>query len=293
MESSLVQIEFKIAQYIGELERKILMDEISEKAQSMIVAKNRAEKANKAKSDFIANMSHELRTPLNSINSFSALLMRSLGDSLSEKHSKALKSINRAGMHLLQLINELLDISKVESGKMEVKKSQFSLDDIILGVESTMEEIRSEKKELAIEYYIDKKIGEIYADKTKMTQILYNLLSNAIKYSECGIIVLNANLVSDQVLGACLKISVKDQGVGIKKERMGSLFTRYTQLDDRLENNVGIVGTGLGLVLTKHFVELHGGRIECSSEYGKGSLFTVYMPMMSEKAESELVADQK
>ncbi|MBL4827865.1 MAG: HAMP domain-containing histidine kinase [Spongiibacteraceae bacterium] len=238
-------------------------------------------------------MSHELRTPLNSINSFSALLMRSLGDSLSEKHSKASKSINRAGMHLLQLINELLDISKVESGKMEVKKSQFSLDDIILGVESTMEEIRSEKKELAIEYYIDKKIGEIYADKTKMTQILYNLLSNAIKYSECGIIVLNANLVSDQVLGACLKISVKDQGVGIKKERMGSLFTRYTQLDDRLENNVGIVGTGLGLVLTKHFVELHGGRIECSSEYGKGSLFTVYMPMMSEKAESELVADQK
>jgi len=243
------------------------------KAEDIVIqAKLAAEAANKTKSEFLANMSHELRTPLNSIIGFSGLLMeRTIGD-INDKQEKYANNILTGGKHLLSLINDILDISKVESGKMELYYETFPTSETITNVVTLLKPLAIEKS-IVITTDIDERLSLITADKTKIKQILYNLLSNAIKFTdEKGTISIKA-LLDDELV----QIRIKDSGIGIDKKDIEKLFQPFQQIDSAASRNYQ--GTGLGLALVKSFVEMHGGNIWVDSEKGKGSIFTFTIPV--------------
>lgn len=232
-------------------------------------------RANQAKSEFLANMSHELRTPLNSIIGFSEVLGDlSFGD-LNEKQKKYVHNIHTSGKQLLQLINDILDLSKVEAGKMGLRYEEFSISEILSGVK-TMVKTEVDKKNLSFDMEIDKHLTTINADKQKFGQIMINLLSNAVKFTpKDGKIKVSAKWINGSV-----QISVADTGIGIKPEDQERIFSKFQQIDNKTAREYA--GTGLGLALTKKFVGMHGGKIWLESEFGKGSTFTFTIPLKPE-----------
>jgi signal transduction histidine kinase len=230
------------------------------------------EAANRHKSEFLANMSHELRTPLNAIIGFSEVLGEKLFGELNEKQAEYTEDILSSGRHLLSLINEILDLSKVEAGRMELELATFDLPLAIDNARTFVRE-RASTHGIAVEVSIDERIGDFVGDERKIKQILLNLLSNAVKFTpEGGRIEIAARQSNGSV-----EISVTDTGVGIAPEDQPKVFEEFRQVGSDYEHKRE--GTGLGLTLAKKFIELHGGKIWLTSEAGKGSSFTFSLPI--------------
>ena len=229
------------------------------------------EAANRHKSEFLANMSHELRTPLNAIIGFSEVLQERLFGELNEKQAEYTEDILSSGRHLLSLINEILDLSKVEAGRMELEVATFDLPLAIDNARTFVRE-RATRHGIALDVTVDERLGDFVGDERKIKQILLNLLSNAVKFTpEGGRIGIEARQADGVV-----EISVSDTGVGIAPEDQPKIFEEFRQVGSDYTHKVE--GTGLGLTLAKKFVELHGGRIWVESEVGKGSKFTFTLP---------------
>jgi signal transduction histidine kinase len=229
------------------------------------------EAANRHKSEFLANMSHELRTPLNAIIGFSEVLQEKLFGELNEKQAEYTDDILTSGRHLLSLINEILDLSKVEAGRMELETASFDLPLAIDNARTFVRE-RATKHGITVDIDVDERLGDYIGDERKIKQILLNLLSNAVKFTpEGGRIEITARQVDGSV-----EISVSDTGIGIAPEDQPRIFEEFRQVGS--DNAKKIEGTGLGLTLAKKFVELHGGRIWVESEPGKGSTFSFTLP---------------
>ena len=232
------------------------------------------EVASQHKSEFLANMSHELRTPLNAIIGFSEVLVDRMFGELNEKQDEYLKDIFASGQHLLSLINDILDLSKIEAGRMELELADFDLPSAIDNALILVRE-RASRRGITLGHSVDERLGPIRGDERKVKQVLLNLLSNALKFTpKRGRIDVSAG-VRDGVA----EVSVTDTGVGIAPEDQEAVFEEFRQVgtaDKKVE------GTGLGLALSRKFIELHGGRIWVKSQVGQGSTFTFTLPMRRE-----------
>jgi len=226
--------------------------------------------ASQHKSEFLANMSHELRTPLNAIIGFSEVLSDRMFGELNEKQEEYLKDIYASGTHLLSLINDILDLSKIEAGRMELELTDFDLPNAIENALMLVRE-RAGRRSIALHTSIDHRLGQIQADERKVRQVVLNLLSNAIKFTPEGGRIDVGAVPRD----GFVEISVSDTGIGIAPEDQEKVFEEFRQVGTAAKK---IEGTGLGLTLCRKFVELHGGRIWVKSELGVGSRFSFTLP---------------
>jgi signal transduction histidine kinase len=224
-------------------------------------------------------MSHELRTPLNAIIGFSEVLQDKMFGELNDEQLEFIRDIHGSGKHLLSLINDILDLSKVEAGRMELTLGEFDLPSAI-GNALTLVKERAGSHRIRLASDIDPRLGTVRADERKLKQILLNLLSNAVKFTPEG----GAVNVSARHVAHGLEIAVSDTGVGIAPEDREAVFEEFRQVGKDYTRKAE--GTGLGLALTRKFVELHGGHIRLESEVGKGSTFTVFIPEAVATAES-------
>ena len=237
------------------------------------VKNEQAEEANRAKSIFLANMSHELRTPMNAIIGFSEILVERLEERLEPKYVGFLRSIQQSGQLLLSIINDILDLSKVEAGKMEIYPETFAVRTAVDSVCQVMKGLTA-KKSISFVVDIADDVREIETDHAKFKQILYNLLSNAVKFSKThGVVTIRAR----RAAGEMLSVSVTDNGIGIAPENLGVIFDEFRQIDTATSRAFG--GTGLGLSLVKKFVELQRGSVSVTSVLGEGSTFTFMLPL--------------
>ena len=247
------------------IENVRLFNEIQDKSRQL-------EMANKHKSEFLANMSHELRTPLNAVIGFSEVLGEHMFGELNEKQSEYVRDIHDSGKHLLSLINDILDLSKVEAGRMELDVTTFDLPDAIANSLTLIAE-RAQRHGIDVRSSIDRAVGEISGDERKFKQILLNLLSNAVKFTpEGGSVTVTARRCDESI-----EVSVADTGIGIAAADHEAVFEEFRQVGNDYTKKSQ--GTGLGLALTRKFVELHGGRIWVASEPGKGATFTFTLPL--------------
>ena len=230
------------------------------------------EAANRHKSEFLANVSHELRTPLNAIIGFSEVLQERLFGELNEKQAEYTDDILSSGRHLLSLINDILDLSKIEAGRMELEVTTFDLPDAIENALLLVRE-RASRHGIKLDRAIDERLGDFTGDERKVKQVLVNLLSNAVKFTpEGGRIKVEARLGDNAAM-----VSVADTGIGIAKEDQEVIFEEFRQVGSNYAQKRE--GTGLGLSLTRKFVEMHGGKIWVESELGKGATFTFTLPI--------------
>jgi PAS domain S-box-containing protein len=256
-------------------EARNLMQNIME---DLDAAKNSAEDANRAKSDFLANMSHELRTPLNAILGFSDVLHKGIVGPVTQDQQSYLKDIHESGAFLLDLINDILDLSKVEAGIMKLDLKQINLKDLV-EKSFVMFKEKAMRHRIKISSEIDNGAVNIFADERKIKQVMFNLMSNAMKFtSDGGTISITANVPKDKK--DFIEISVEDSGIGISDEDQQRLFQPFLQLDSTLTKEHQ--GTGLGLNLCWNIVKLHGGKIWIESEIGKGSRFIFIIPCKAE-----------
>jgi PAS domain S-box-containing protein len=237
-------------------------------------AKELAEQASRAKSAFLANMSHELRTPLNAIIGYSEMLKEDMIDLGCEELITDVQKVYVAGKHLLGLINDVLDISKIEAGKMDLYNEYFELKTIIQEVVSTIEPIIHDKGN-SLKVDCSEMLGAMYADLTKVRQMLFNLLSNAVKFTEQGTITLSVTRYTEEGY-EWVNFRVSDQGIGMTPEQLAKLFRPFVQADASTTRKYG--GTGLGLAITKRFAEMMGGDVKVESVFGQGSSFTIQLP---------------
>jgi signal transduction histidine kinase len=228
------------------------------------------EVASQHKSEFLANMSHELRTPLNAIIGFSEVLADRMFGELNEKQEEYLKDIYASGTHLLSLINDILDLSKIEAGRMELELSDFHLPTALDNALTLVRE-RAGRRSITLQMRVDERLGEVRADERKVRQVVLNLLSNAIKFTPEGGRIEVAAVPKD----GSVEVSVSDTGVGIAPEDQEAVFEEFRQVGTAEKK---AEGTGLGLTLCRKFIELHGGRIWVKSQVGEGSTFTFTIP---------------
>jgi PAS domain S-box-containing protein len=239
--------------------------------EEILQAKINAEASNRTKTEFLANMSHELRTPLNSVIGFADMMRSQVAGDINEKQAGYLSNISQSGKHLLNIINEILDISKIESGKMKLYKEDVLLVETYAEIIATLQHIAS-RKEIKLDISPWPENEYAYADRAKLKQILYNLVGNAIKFTNEG----GSVIIGTRNDGKFIHISVSDTGIGIAPDGLERLFKPFTQLES-FESRT-YEGTGLGLALSKELVELHGGKITVESEPGKGSTFIFTLP---------------
>jgi signal transduction histidine kinase len=242
-----------------------LFREIEEKGRQI-------EAANRHKSEFLANVSHELRTPLNAIIGFSEVLGERMFGELNEKQAEYTEDILSSGRHLLSLINDILDLAKIEAGRMELELGKF---DFSLAVENAMTLVRERaaRHGISLRRAVDERIGDFVGDERKIKQVFLNLLSNAVKFTaEGGRIDVNARMADGSV-----EVSVTDTGIGIAQKDQEAIFEEFRQVGSDYTRKRE--GTGLGLSLTKKFVEMHGGKLWVESELGKGSTFIFTLPI--------------
>jgi signal transduction histidine kinase/CheY-like chemotaxis protein len=267
MVNILVDREKQLVNYANELETY---------TKELIRAKEMAETANLTKSQFIANVSHELRTPLNAIIGYSEMLQEDALDIGEDSFVVDLKKIHSAGKHLLGLINDVLDISKIEAGKMEVYTETFELLPVLNDIATTIQPlVERQANTLAVEY--GENLGDIHADLTKVRQMLLNLLSNATKFTEKGTVTLKANRMIETDGKHWIDFQISDTGIGMTSDQQHKIFEAFTQADASTTRKYG--GTGLGLVITKRFAEMMGGNVSVNSEFGHGSTFHVRLPV--------------
>ncbi|MBD2113280.1 PAS domain S-box protein [Nodosilinea sp. FACHB-141] len=244
--------------------------------------RHRAEAADRIKSAFLATMSHELRTPLNSIIGFTGIILQGLAGPLNQEQSKQLTMVRTSARHLLALVNDVLDISKIEAGQLEVAREPFDLHQSIAKVLAIVQP-QAEAKALNLRVEVAPNLGEALADQRRFEQVLLNLLSNAIKFTDRGEVALTAELVHElprtSAAPATLRLRVSDTGIGIKAEDLPTLFQPFQQIDSGLARNHE--GTGLGLAICRRLIDLMGGAIQAGSTWGKGSTFTVTLPLQA------------
>ena len=248
---------------------------IQQANQELAVAHDRALEADHAKSEFLANMSHELRTPMTAILGYSDMLIEEAQDTGQNRFIPDLEKINTAGKHLLHLINDILDLSKVEARRLELHTETFDVFALVQDVASTIQPL-VKKNANTLEVHRSGSVGSMEADITRLRQVLFNLLSNACKFTKHGIVSLDmAHERSDRQEWVIFR--VKDSGIGMSPEQIGKLFEPFSQADSSTTREYG--GTGLGLAISKRFCELMGGNISVESQLGKGSTFTVRLPL--------------
>lgn len=271
MAESVQQREGELRAHADELDR--LNRQLVVQQQDLRDINAQLEAASQHKSQFLANMSHELRTPLNAIIGFSGILLKkSVGPVSREEQREFLENILTSGRHLLGLINDVLDLSKIEAGKVTLSPERFSVQDVLEGVRQTVEPL-ADKKDIVIEVTIDPRFTTLTADVVKFKQILYNLLSNAIKFTpEARSVQVRAWTTEEWA-----EFSVTDTGIGIRPEDRARIFQEFEQVEMSAERR--FEGTGLGLTLAKKLVELHDGRIWVESVVGKGSTFAFALPL--------------
>lgn len=263
-----VELAAAVARQVSiHLEALRLTEELQQRAVEL-------QELDRIKSSFLANMSHELRTPLNSILGFADVMLEELDGPLTDYMNNDLRLIQKNGQHLLHLINDVLDMAKIEAGRMNLNPERFKVQDILEEVISITSTLASEKNlPLCIEESSDADV-QIYADNTRLRQVLINLVNNAIKFTERG----NISLCVKPMEGARVMISVKDTGIGIAPDKLDAIFQEFTQVDTSTTRKAG--GTGLGLPISRRLVEMHGGRLwaESTGIDGEGSTFYVEMP---------------
>ena len=250
------------------IENVRLLSEIQDKSRQLEVASQH-------KSQFLANMSHELRTPLNAILGYTELMADGIYGELPEKTMGVLKRLESNGRHLLGLINDVLDLSKIEAGQLTLDLSDYSLEDIAQTVRSTLEPLAADKK-LAFKVEVSPKMPAGYGDGRRLTQVLINLVGNAIKFTDAGEVVIKATATDRS-----FHLSVRDTGPGISGADQSKLFQEFQQADNAITRRKG--GTGLGLAISKRIVEMHGGKIWLKSQVGKGSTFSFTVPVRVER----------
>ena len=246
------------------IENVRLFDEIQDKSRQLEVASQH-------KSQFLANMSHELRTPLNAILGYTELMADGIYGELPEKTMGVLKRLESNGRHLLGLINDVLDLSKIEAGQLVLDLSDYSLEDIAQTVRSTLEPLAADKK-LAFKVEVAPKLPAGHGDGRRLTQVLINLVGNAIKFTDAGEVVIKATATDGS-----FHLSVRDTGPGISAADQAKLFQQFQQADNAITRKKG--GTGLGLAISKRIVEMHGGKIWVESQVGHGSTFSFTVPV--------------
>ena len=255
-----------------EAQSRELEAKVTERTAELVATQRELETANRHKSEFLAHMSHELRTPLNAVIGFSEVLRDRLFGEVNEKQDDYLKDIHESGKHLLALINDILDLSKIEAGRMDLELASFDLPGAIANAVTLVRE-RAQRHDIQLGMEVDPRLGEFRADERKLKQILLNLLSNAVKFTpDGGRVDVSAKLDGDKV-----EIAVRDTGAGISPEDQASLFEEFKQVGKDAARKAE--GTGLGLALAKRFVELHGGTIRVDSSPGMGSTFAFTLPV--------------
>jgi signal transduction histidine kinase len=263
----------------GNLERKV--DERTYESARLVAELERKsaqlQLAGQHKSEFLASMSHELRTPLNAVIGFSEVLLERMFGDVNEKQAEYLADIHGSGKHLLSLINDILDLSKIEAGRMDLELARFSVPDVLQSTVSLLRE-RAGRGEVALTLACDAQVHEWVADERKFRQILLNLLSNAIKFTPPG----GSVRIEALAIGHALQVSVKDNGIGVRAEDREVVFEEFRQASGN--HLAKAEGTGLGLALTRRLVELHGGTITLDSGLGKGSTFVFRLPAGAEAA---------
>ncbi len=252
-------------------------------------ARAEAEAASRTKSAFLANMSHELRTPLNAIIGYSEILVEDATDRGDETSIGDLQKIQGAGKHLLGLINDILDLSKIEAGRMDIYLEQVFLSRLVDEVKTIIEPmVVKNGNKLVID--LPKDIGSLRTDLTKLKQSLINLLSNAAKFTKQGNVTLRLSRTADDAGVSCVTFAISDSGIGMNEEQLGRLFQAFTQADSSTTRNFG--GTGLGLTITKHFCAMLGGSIDVTSKAGEGSTFTIVLPDQTKHSAASAAIDE-
>ena len=241
------------------------------KTEELKILREQAQNASKAKSDFLANMSHELRTPLNAILGYSEMLMEEAEDDELETYAADLAKIQSSGEHLLTLINDILDLSKIEAGKMDLHIEEFEFEKHLIQIESTGKPlVEKNSNKFILENNVS--VKKLKNDQTKLRQILFNMLSNAAKFTKAGTITLSIN-----TFGNDIKFAVTDTGIGMNEEQLGKVFDEFTQAEASTAKDYG--GTGLGLPISKKMTEMMGGKMEVESEEGEGTTFSITIPI--------------
>src|SRR6185437_10814219 len=231
------------------------------------------EKANRLKSEFLASMSHELRTPINALIGYASLMLDRIYGDLTPRQEEGLNRIQGAAQHLLALINDILDLAKIEAGRMPLHLDDVTLGDIVTEISQQIEPM-VKKKQLSFNVDIPSKTLILHTDRTKVKQILLNLLSNAVKFTHHGGIWLNVSKDDED-----LRFDVRDTGIGIREADLESIWEDFRQVDQSRTREFG--GTGLGLSITRKLVDALGGHVFAESTFGKGSTFTVVLPIKS------------
>jgi signal transduction histidine kinase len=250
------------------IENVRLFDEIQDKSRQL-------EEASQHKSQFLANMSHELRTPLNAILGYTELMADGAYGEPSEKMLGILKRLESNGKHLLGLINDVLDLSKIEAGQLVLELSDYSVQDIAQTVRSTLEPLATDKK-LAFKLELARELPPGHGDGRRLTQVLINLVGNAIKFTDAGEVAIKA-----EANNGLFYVSVRDTGPGISAADQAKLFQEFQQANNAITRKKG--GTGLGLAISKRIIEMHGGKIWVESQVGQGSTFAYTLPVIVEQ----------
>jgi PAS domain S-box-containing protein len=258
--------------YLRDLTEQKRQEELLQRGRELEEQSLRIQEANRLKSEFLANMSHELRTPLNAVIGFAEVLIDGKAGALNQDQREYLNDILTSGQHLLQLINDVLDLAKIEAGRMELYPEAFSIKTVADEVCTIMRQIAA-KRYITIALEAPPAEDTVNLDLRKFKQVLYNLLSNAVKFShEEGVVKLRIAFAAEEQL----EIQVKDSGIGIKADDLPRIFREFEQLESGASRR--FPGTGLGLALSKKIVELHNGTISVQSEFGQGSTFNITMP---------------